>query len=68
MRRRDGRHSPEVGESAAAGRSPTDGPMKKAAKRAVNALKGITLGLSETTTLATTAKGILDAITLLFAR
>ncbi len=57
----------EVGEIAAAGQSPTDGPMKKAAKRAINALKGITLGLSETTTLATTAKGMLDAIALLFA-
>ncbi|MEM8504113.1 MAG: pentapeptide repeat-containing protein [Cyanobacteria bacterium P01_D01_bin.1] len=56
----------EVGEIAAAGQSPTDGPMKKAAKRSLNALKGITLGLDETTKLATTAKGLLNAIALLF--
>ena len=55
----------EVGEIAAAGQSPTDGPMKQAAKRALNALKGITLGLDETTKLATTAKGLLSAIALL---
>nr|WP_228024957.1 pentapeptide repeat-containing protein [cf. Phormidesmis sp. LEGE 11477] len=57
----------EVGEIAAAGQSPTDGPMKKAAKRSLNALKGITLGLDETTKLATTAKGLLNAIALLFS-
>ncbi len=57
----------EVGELAAAGQSPTDGPMKQAAKRSLNALKGITLGLDETTKLATTAKGLLNAIALLFS-
>ena len=57
----------EVGEIAAAGRSPTDELMQKAAKRAINAIKAITLRLGETTKLATTAKGLLNAIALLFS-
>lgn len=57
----------EVGEIAAAGRSPTDEPMQKAAKRAINAIKAITLSLGETTKLATTAKGLLNTIALLFS-
>ncbi|MGB7488507.1 MAG: hypothetical protein WA901_20100, partial [Phormidesmis sp.] len=57
----------EVSELAAAGQAPNDGSMKKTAKRSLNVLKGITLGIGETTNLATTAKGLLDAITLLFS-
>ena len=57
----------EVGEIAAAGQSPQDGPMKEAANRSLNAVKGITLGLGETTKLAQTASGLLQAIALLFS-
>lgn len=56
----------EVGELAAAGQSPQEGPMKKAAKRSLNVIKGITLGLGETTKLAQTASELLRAIALLF--
>ena len=56
----------EVGQLAAAGQSPQDGPMKKAAKRSLNVIKGITLGLGETTKLAETTSGLLKAIALLF--
>jgi len=56
----------EVGELAAAGQSPQESSMQKAAKRSLNVLKGITLGLGETTKLAETAKGLLSAIALLF--
>ncbi|MGB3571475.1 MAG: pentapeptide repeat-containing protein, partial [Phormidesmis sp.] len=57
----------EVSELAAAGQAPNDGSMKKTAKRSLNVLKGITLGIGETTKLATTAKGLLEAIALLFS-
>lgn len=56
----------EVKNLAAAGQTPQDGRMKKAAQRSLNVLKGITLGLSETTKLAETAKGLLSEIALLF--
>ena len=56
----------EVKQIAAAGQAPNDGPMKKAAKRALNVLKGMTVGLGVTTQLVTACNGLLPAIALLF--
>ncbi len=56
----------EVKELAAAGQSPQDGPMKKAAKRAITVLKGITVGLGETTKFVEACNGLLPAISALF--
>lgn len=56
----------EVKQIAAAGQAPEDGPMKKAAKRALNVLKGMTVGLGATTQFVTACHGLLPAIALLF--
>jgi len=57
----------EVKELAAAGQAPQDGPMKKAAKRAITVLKGMTVGLGETTKFVEACNGLLPAISALFA-
>ncbi len=56
----------EVKQIAAAGQAPQDGPMKKAAKRALNVLKGMTVGMGATTNFVTACNGLLPAIALLF--
>ena len=56
----------EVKQIAAAGQAPQDGPMKKAAKRALTVLKGMTVGLGVTTQFVTACNGLLPAIALLF--
>ena len=56
----------EVKALAAAGQAPQEGPMKKAAKRAITVLKGMTVGLGETTKFVEACKGLLPAIALLF--
>ena len=56
----------EVKELAAAGQAPQDGPMKKAAKRAITVLKGMTVGLGETTKFVEACNGLLPAISILF--
>ena len=56
----------EVKEIAAAGQAPEDGPMKKTAKRSLNTLKGMTVGLSATTKFVEACNGLLPAIALLF--
>ena len=57
----------EVKELAAAGQAPQDGPMKKAAKRAITVLKGMTIGLGETTKFVEACNGLLPAIGALFS-
>ncbi len=57
----------EVKELAAAGQAPQDGPMRKAAKRAITVLKGMTVGLGETTKFVEACNGLLPAISALFA-
>ncbi len=56
----------EVKELATAGQAPQDGPMKKAAKRAITVLKGMTVGLGETTNFVKACNGLLPAISILF--
>lgn len=56
----------EVQQLAAAGQIPQDGPMKKAAKRAITVLKGMTVGVGVTTTFVEACNGLLPAIGLLF--
>lgn len=56
----------EVRQIAAAGQSPQDGPMKAAAKRALNVLKGMTVGVAGATKFAEACSGLLPAIALLF--
>ena len=56
----------EVKELAVAGQSAQDGPMKKAAKRAITVLKGMTIGVGETTKFVEACNGLLPAISLLF--
>ena len=56
----------EVREIAAAGQAPEDGPMKVAARRAINVLKGMTTGVGAATTFVTACNGLLPAIALLF--
>ena len=56
----------EVKEIAEAGQTPQDGQMKKAAKRAINALKGMTIGVDAATKFVEACNGLLPAIGLLF--
>ncbi len=56
----------EVKQIAAAGQAPEDGLMKKAAKRALNVLKGMTVGMVGATKFAEACSGLLPAIALLF--
>jgi len=56
----------EVKEIAAAGQKPQDGPMKKAAKRAITTLKGMTVGVDTATKFVEACNGLLPAISLLF--
>ena len=56
----------EVKEIAAAGQTPQNGPMKDAAKQAITMIRGITLGLGETTKFVEACNGLLPAIALLF--
>ncbi|NJN32450.1 MAG: hypothetical protein HC824_20015, partial [Synechococcales cyanobacterium RM1_1_8] len=56
----------EVGEIANAAQSPKEGVMQKAAKGAINALKGIATGLSDASKLASACKELLPLITSMF--
>lgn len=56
----------EVQQLAVAGQAPEDGPMKKAAKRAITVLKGMTVGVGVTTKFVEACNGLLPAISLLF--
>jgi len=56
----------EVGELAKAAQSPKEGVMQKAAKGAMNALKGITAGLSDASKLASACKELIPLITSMF--
>ena len=56
----------EVKELAAAGQAPQEGRMKKAAKRAINTLKGMTTGVDTATKFVEACNGLLPAIGLLF--
>lgn len=53
----------EVGEIANAAQRPKEGVMQKAAKGAINALKGIAAGLSDASKLASACKDLLPLIT-----
>ncbi|MFK8185217.1 MAG: pentapeptide repeat-containing protein [Phormidesmis sp.] len=56
----------EVGEIAVAGQALQDGQMKRAAKRAISVLKGMTVGLGETARFVEACNGLLPAIAVLF--
>ena len=56
----------EVKEIAKAGQAPEDGPMKKAARRSLNVLKGMTVGVGSATKFVEACNGLLPAIALLF--
>jgi uncharacterized protein YjbI with pentapeptide repeats len=56
----------EVKELVTAGQAPQEGPMKKMAKRSLNTLKGITLGMGATTELVKACGALLPAIAHLF--
>lgn len=56
----------EVQQLAIAGQAPKDGPMKKAAKRAITVLKGMTVGVGATTKFVEACNGLLPAIGILF--
>ncbi|MGB3300239.1 MAG: pentapeptide repeat-containing protein, partial [Phormidesmis sp.] len=56
----------EVREIAKAGQAPEDGPMKATAKRSLNVLKGMTVGVGAATKFVTACNGLLPAISILF--
>ncbi|PZO12249.1 MAG: hypothetical protein DCF25_17910 [Leptolyngbya foveolarum] len=56
----------EVKQIAAAGQAPQDGPMKAVAKRSLNVLKGMTVGVVGATKFVEACSGLLPAIALLF--
>jgi len=56
----------EIKEIATAGQALQDGQMKKVAKRAIMVLKGVTVGLGETTKFVEACNGLLPAIAHLF--
>lgn len=56
----------EVGELASAAQNPKEGVMQKAAKGAMNALKGIAAGLSDASKLAVACKDLLPLLKTIF--